>query len=128
MKLLMAAHNGKSKVIKLHSQEAEDGFLRAACQELGQLPICQELSGILENADILEFSILDAKEEGHYLNMPAYYMHKEIGLVDLIYGPVLLAKKVSRGEQELILGLSDRELKIISRKMRVHPGNLRQRL
>jgi len=128
MKLLMVHHNGKANIIRLHLQEAEDGFLRAACQELGGIPSCREVNGILENAIAVEYSIKDATAEGFYLNMPVYYMNNDIEEKTLTYGPVLLAKKIYRNGEEFILGLSDREIKMLCSKMRIHPDNLRQHL
>lgn len=128
MKLLMVHHNGKAKVIRLHLQEAEDGFLRAACQELGGIPSCRQIDGLLENAAAVEYSIREAGPESFYLNMPVYYMNNDINEKTLIYGPVLIAKKVYRDGEDFIIGLSDREIKILCRKMRIHPGNLRQHL
>ena len=125
MKLLMVHHNGKSKVIKLHHQELEDGFLRAACSELGQFPKIRFVDGMLEDAQIIEYSVEDARSTGHYLNMPVYYMQKGAALDELIYGPVFLAKKIRRGDKELIIGFSEKELKSLCRKMRIHPDNLR---
>ena len=125
MKLLMVHHNGKSKVIKLHQQESEDGFLRAACSELGQFPKIRFVDGMLEDAQIIEYSVEDARSTGHYLNMPVYYMQKGAALDELIYGPVFLAKKIRHGDKELIIGFSEKELKSLCRKMRIHPDNLR---
>jgi len=128
MKLLMVHHNGKAKVLRLHTQEAEDSFIRAACQELGCIPTCRQIDGLLENAAAVEYSIREAGPESFYLNMPVYYMNNDINEKTLIYGPVLIAKKVYRDGEEFVLGLSDREIKILCRKMRIHSGNLRQHL
>jgi hypothetical protein len=125
MKLLMVHHNGKSKVIKLHHQESEDGFLRAACSELGQFPKIRFVDGILEDVQVIEYSVEDARSSGHYLNMPVFYMQKETALDELVYGPVFLAKKIRHGDKELIIGFSERDLKTLCRKMRIHPDNLR---
>lgn len=128
MKLLMVHHNGKAKVLRLHTQEAEDSFIRAACQELGGIPTCRQIDGLLENAAAVEYSIREAGPESFYLNMPVYYMNNDINEKTLIYGPVLIAKKVYRDGEDFIIGLSDREIKILCRKMRIHLDNLRQHL
>lgn len=102
MKLLMVHHNGKANIIRLHLQEAEDGFLRAACQELGGIPSCREVNGILENAIAVEYSIKDATAEGFYLNMPVYYMNNDINEKTLIYGPVFLLQRKSIGMGKIL--------------------------
>ena len=125
MKLLKVYHNGKSEVIRLHKCEAEDEFLRAACQELEGVLRYRALDGILPRTSITEYSIKDARMDGHYLNIPVFYMQKQLPENEPIYGPVLLAKKVEKEGKTHSLGFSEKELKALCRQMRIHPVNLR---